>query len=192
MHGIIWQNNLVHGQGQGKLARTVHYFTSDSILVHRKFYSCCILDLLNICMAFKMKCLDCKLHFVNCHNKGVAQYANFLNFWSTALVWYLVYMLFWSSVPIVFLIYYRGKEFRSAFSNLPSLTTFFPTVPVVALSGTLNIELQTKLPTMLGQRFCGYKRITRQTKYISWKKGKISFHWQYQVLWRYIQTNKMW
>ena len=46
--------------------------------------------------------------------------------------------------------YFRGKEFRIAFKNLPTLGSYFPTTPVVGLSGTITVELMKRLPKLLG------------------------------------------
>jgi superfamily II DNA helicase RecQ len=48
------------------------------------------------------------------------------------------------------ILYFRAKEFRTAFSELHTLCTFFPKVPHAALSGTLTSTQLKTLPKTLG------------------------------------------
>ena len=52
----------------------------------------------------------------------------------------------------VSLLTFRGKSFRRAFAELHCLSSFFPRIPHIALSGTLTQKLKKKLPEILGLR----------------------------------------
>jgi len=47
---------------------------------------------------------------------------------------------------------FRGQDFRTAFNEIANISTFFPHVPLAALSGTLTMSLMKRLPKMLGLR----------------------------------------
>ena len=52
----------------------------------------------------------------------------------------------------------RGKEFRRAFAEVKTLTAFFPSSPMIAMSGTLTVEQIRLIPKTLGMR--GYEVIS--------------------------------
>jgi ATP-dependent DNA helicase RecQ len=47
---------------------------------------------------------------------------------------------------------FRGKEFRRAFLELKTLTAFFPSAPMIAMSGTLTEDQIRLIPKTLGMR----------------------------------------